>query len=175
MGNLYVSWPEYHHKIEVLAAKIFQSSWEFNQILALARGGVRIGDLLSRIYQKPLAILSTSSYGGPQNQVRGELILAPTLTMTTATLGDPILIVDDLVDSGATLVQTLVWLEQQYALNPNQIRTAVLWHKAHSVITPDYIVDYLPDNPWIHQPFERYEQMSPADLAHHHAISLNEG
>jgi hypothetical protein len=32
------------------------------------------------------------------------------------------------------------------------------------VIKPDYYVDYLPDNPWIHQPFERYEDMKPSDL-----------
>jgi hypothetical protein len=25
-------------------------------------------------------------------------------------------------------------------------------------------VDYLPDNPWIHQPFEPYEQMTPQQL-----------
>jgi uncharacterized protein len=41
----------------------------------------------------------------------------------------------------------------------------VLWQKACSVFSPDYSVDYLPDNPWIHQPFELYEQMQPADLA----------
>ena len=25
---------------------------------------------------------------------------------------------------------------------------------------PDYFVEYLPDNPWIHQPFEIYDDMS---------------
>jgi len=32
-------------------------------------------------------------------------------------------------------------------------------------VRPDYYVSYLPDNPWIHQPFEYYEQASPADVA----------
>jgi uncharacterized protein len=41
----------------------------------------------------------------------------------------------------------------------------VLWYKAASVIRPDYFVDYLSDNPWIHQPFEYYEQMSLQDLS----------
>ena len=165
MGDLYVSWSEYHHHIEVLAAKIYQSGWHFNQILALARGGVRIGDLLSRIYRQPLAILAASSYEGPEDQHRGTLTLAPTLTMTTATLGDRILVVDDLVDSGTTLAQALTWLEQQYGLERQHTRTAVLWHKAHSRFIPDYAVDYLADNPWIHQPFEHYDQMTPAGLA----------
>jgi hypoxanthine phosphoribosyltransferase len=55
MSDLYISWPDYHHKIEQLAVKIYQSSWEFNQIVCLARGGLRIGDILSRIYNQPLA------------------------------------------------------------------------------------------------------------------------
>jgi hypothetical protein len=25
-------------------------------------------------------------------------------------------------------------------------------------------VDFLPDNPWIHQPFEKYEKLQPQDL-----------
>jgi hypothetical protein len=25
-------------------------------------------------------------------------------------------------------------------------------------------VDFLDDNPWIHQPFEKYEKLSPSDL-----------
>jgi len=29
------------------------------------------------------------------------------------------------------------------------------------VIRPDYFVEYLPDSPWIHQPFEMYDEMTP--------------
>ncbi|MFO0054567.1 MAG: phosphoribosyltransferase, partial [Dolichospermum sp.] len=70
MSDLYISWPDYHHKIEQLAVKIYQSSWEFNQIVCLARGGLRVGDILSRIYNQPLAILSTSSYSDMGKQER---------------------------------------------------------------------------------------------------------
>ena len=45
-----------------------------------------------------------------------------------------------------------------------QNQAAVLWYKACSVAIPDYYVDYLADNPWIHQPFEMYEKMSAADF-----------
>jgi hypothetical protein len=84
--------------------------------------------------------------------------------MTTANLGSHILLVDDLVDSGITLDKSLVWLDRKYGFYIEEIRTAVLWYKDCSVIKPDYYVDYLPDNPWIRQPFDRYEQMQPADL-----------
>ena len=52
--HLYVSYDEYHNLIEKLAIKIHQSGWEFDNILCLARGGMRPGDILSRIFDKDL-------------------------------------------------------------------------------------------------------------------------
>jgi hypoxanthine phosphoribosyltransferase len=60
--HLYVSYDEYHNLIEKLAIKVHQSGWQFDTILCLARGGMRPGDILSRVFDKPLAIMSTSSY-----------------------------------------------------------------------------------------------------------------
>ena len=64
MSDLHVSWTDYHYKIEQLAVKVHESKWEFNQIICLARGGLRVGDLLSRMFDLPLAILATASYRG---------------------------------------------------------------------------------------------------------------
>ncbi len=164
MPDLYVSWSDYHQKIEQLAIQIYESGWEFNQIICLARGGLRVGDILSRIYQQPLAILATSSYSGTGKQERSNLIFSRHLTMTAEKLGSRILLVDDLVDSGFTLQQTIPWLKQNNDSSIEEIRTAVLWYKASSVLKPDYYVDYLADNPWIHQPFEHYENLNPAEL-----------
>ncbi len=165
MLDLYISWEEYYKKIEHMAVQIHQSDWHFNQIVCLARGGLRIGDVLSRLFQKPLAILAASSYSGAGDRVRGKLCFAKHLTMTCNGLGTRILLVDDLVDSGRTLQEAIFWLQRLDSNDLEEIRTAVLWHKGCSAIAPDYCVDYLPDSPWIHQPFERYEQCSPADLA----------
>ena len=60
--NLWVSWDEYHRLVERLALKVYESNWKFDKILCLARGGLRVGDQLARIYDVPLAILATSSY-----------------------------------------------------------------------------------------------------------------
>lgn len=165
MTDLYVSWDDYHRKIEELAAQIYTSGWQFNQILCLAKGGLRVGDLLARIYDVPLAILATASYSGEGGRTRGTLVFSRDLTMTTPNLGSHILLVDDLVDSGITLQKTIPWLHCNYGFYVEEVRTAVIWYKACSIVAPDYYVDYLPDNPWIHQPFERYEQMSPQDLS----------
>ncbi|MBE9099707.1 phosphoribosyltransferase [Vacuolonema iberomarrocanum] len=165
MSDLYVSWSDYHQKVETLALKVYESNWQFNQIVCLAKGGLRVGDILARIYEQPLAILSTSSYGGPNNQVRGSVTFSQDLSKTTANLGSHVLLVDDLVDSGVTLKRSIEWLQLRYGFYIDEIRSAVLWYKNCSVIEPDYYVDYLPDNPWIHQPFEKYEQMSAKELA----------
>jgi hypothetical protein len=156
MSDLYLSWDEYHQTIERLAADIKASTWKFDQILCLARGGLRVGDILSRIFHQPLAILATSSYRGESERERGRLTIAQHITMTTPTLGANLLLVDDLVDSGITIQESISWLQHHHP-EVETIKTAVLWYKACSVYTPDYYVTYLPDNPWIHQPFERYE------------------
>jgi hypothetical protein len=164
MTDLYVSWPEYYKKIESLAVQVHQSGWSFNQIVCIAKGGLRVGDTFARLFRQPLAILSASSYAGKNNRLRGQLIFSRHLSMTTETLGDNILLVDDLADSGKTLKEGIIWLNNEYrALS--EIRSAVLWYKGSSIFKPDYYVDYLADNPWVHQPFERYEQITLADLS----------
>lgn len=164
MTDLYVTWSEYHHKIETLAVKIYQSNWQFNQIVCLAKGGLRVGDILCRLYDQPLAILSTASYGGENNRQRGKIKFSSHLSSINP-LGDRVLLVDDLVDSGISLLESKKWLLSHYCDRINELRTAVIWYKSMSVETPDYYVDYLADNPWIHQPFEKYEQISIGKLS----------
>ncbi len=136
MSELYISWDEYHQAIELLAAKINRSQANFNQIICLARGGLRVGDILSRIFHQPLAILATSSYHD-ETCKRGKLSIANHLTMTADRLGDRVLLVDDLVDSGITLQQTILWLRDRYP-EITTIETAVIWYKDCSIWIPDY-------------------------------------
>ena len=101
--HLYVSWDEYHMLIERLALKVHASGWEFDQILCLARGGMRPGDVLSRVFDKPLAIMSTSSYRSEAGTIQGRLDMAKYITMPKGELAGRVLLVDDLADTGVTL------------------------------------------------------------------------
>jgi hypoxanthine phosphoribosyltransferase len=163
-GDLYVSWSDYHRTIERLAAHVHASGWRFNQIVCIARGGLRVGDLMSRIFKVPLAIIFTSSYTGEAGTERGELTVSKHMAMTTDGIGERVLLVDDLVDSGVTLEAVTRTLPQRYP-QIHALRTAVLWYKACSRYKPDYYVDYLAENPWIHQPLEPYDLMSADDLS----------
>ena len=161
--HLYVSYDEYHNLCEKLAIKLHQSGWEFDTILCLARGGMRPGDILSRIFDKPLAIMSTSSYRAEAGTVQGHLDIAHYITTPKGEIAGRVLLVDDLADSGLTLNKVVEMLRGKYS-KVTELRTAVLWTKGLSKFTPDYSVEFLPTNPWIHQPFESYDAMRPEKL-----------
>ena len=93
--HLYVSYDEYHNLIEKLAIKVHQSGWQFDTILCLARGGMRPGDILSRIFDKPLAIMSTSSYRAEAGTIQGRLDMAKYITMPKGELAGRVLLVND--------------------------------------------------------------------------------
>ena len=164
MKDLYVSWDEYHRLIEQLSLAIYESGWHFDCLLCLARGGLRVGDVVSRIYDLPLAILAASSYREAAGRSQSALDIGEYITMTTDSLSGHLLLVDDLVDSGITLNRVVDHLKQRYQ-ELDEIRTAVIWYKACSIFKPDYYVQHLPTNPWIHQPFEVYDAMGPQKLA----------
>lgn len=161
--HLYVSYDEYHNLIEKLAIKVDQSGWQFDAILCLARGGMRPGDILSRVFDKPLAIMSTSSCRAGSGIVQCKLDIAHYVTTPQGEIAGKVLLVDDLADSGLTLNAVLQELKTDYH-EITELRSAVIWTKAASSFTPDYCVDFLPTNPWIHQPFEVYDTMRPQQL-----------
>lgn len=162
--DLWVSWDDYHRAIERLALMVHESGWHFDQVLCLARGGVRPGDVFSRIFDVPLAILSTSSYREESGTQRGDLDIAKYMTMTKGTLAGKILLVDDLADSGVTLVKVIQHLTDNFPA-VTEVKSAVIWVKGCSVIKPDFFLEELPHNPWIHQPFEVYDGLRPHQLA----------
>ncbi len=160
---LSVDWPAYHRLVERLAAQIHESGYRFDSLLCLARGGLRPGDVLSRIFDVPLAILAASSYRAAGGTVQGELDIARYITTTGADLHGRLLLVDDLADTGATIERVRVHLRQRYPAI-TEIRTAVLWVKEGARVAPEYAVMRLPDRPWIRQPFEVYDDMRPEEV-----------
>jgi hypoxanthine phosphoribosyltransferase len=164
MKDLWVTWDEYHHLIEQLTLKVHESGYAFDSLLCLARGGLRVGDVISRIFDRPLAILAASSYRAAAGTEQGNLDIARYITHTGGELHGRVLLVDDLVDSGVTLTRVIDHLKVRFPA-VTEVRTAVLWVKAVSSFRPDYYVQYLETSPWIHQPFEEYDTLRPGQLA----------
>ncbi|MEO6984343.1 MAG: phosphoribosyltransferase [Paralcaligenes sp.] len=162
--DVWVSWDQYHSLIERLALSIHEAGWQFDNIVCLARGGVRVGDVLSRIFDLPLGILATSSYREAAGTQQGQLDIAQFITITRGTLEGRVLLVDDMVDTGLTFIRVGEHLRAQFP-SITELKSAVLWWKGHSKASPDYFVAKLPTNPWIHQPFEDYDSLRPHQLA----------
>ncbi len=156
MKDLHVTWEDYNRLIERLAVIIHDSGWKFDAIICLARGGLRVGDALSRIFDKPLGVMTTSSYRASSGQVQGNLKIGDQISAAEDVTRGKVLLADDLVDSGVTLKAVIPELRRRYPAI-EEIRTAVLWYKSVSVIKPDYYAQFLETSPWIHQPFEAYE------------------
>ena len=166
MSELHISWEEYHKKTEQLAVKVHEDGWNFNQVGCIAKGGMRVGDIMARIFDVPLAILSVESYRGDGvKNKRGSITFSRDLAKTSPNIGSKVLLVDDLADSGITLKKSIEWMEHFYGFYLDEkVRTGVLFYKAVSSYKPDYYIDYLKDSPWIQMPFEKYEDMSIEDL-----------
>ena len=161
--DLWVSWSEYNQLIEQLSLKVYESKYQFDTIVCLARGGVRVGDVMSRIFDVPLGILATSSYREAAGTVQGQLDIAKFITITRGSLEGRILLVDDMVDTGLTFQRVHQHLLSEFPAI-KEMRSAVLWVKGHAAVQPEYYCHFLPNNPWIHQPFEDYDSLRPHQL-----------
>ena len=85
------------------------------------------------------------------------------ITTPKGEIAGRVLLVDDLADTGHTLKAVIDTLRDNY--KPiTELRSAVLWTKGVSAFQPDYSMEFLPTNPWIHQPFEPYDNLRVADL-----------
>ena len=101
MTGLNISWDRYERDIEKLAKKIHGDGFEFNQVVCIAKGGLRVGDIFARLFDVPLAVMSAESYHGDKvKDKQGQLIFSNSLAKTTPNLGNKVILVDDLADSG---------------------------------------------------------------------------
>ena len=164
MSDLHISWERYERDIEQLAKKVW-NDYKFNQIVCIAKGGLRVGDIFARLFDVPLAIMAAESYHGEKvKNSQGALIFSNSLAKTTPNLGNKVILVDDLADSGKTLEKSMEYLRHYHGFFIEELKSGVLWVKGCSEYTPDYYVDLMPDNPWIHQPMEKYEAMRIEDI-----------
>ena len=105
MSDIYITWEEYNKKIEELAVKVYEDGCKFNQVICIAKGGLRVGDIFSRLFDVPLAIMSVESYKKGTGNIldqQGQFTFSRDLAKTTPNLGSHVLLVDDLLATGGT-------------------------------------------------------------------------
>ena len=125
MAELHISFEEYRKKTEQLAAQIYKDGWKFNQVVCIAKGGMRVGDIMARIFDVPLAVLSVESYRGDGvKNKRGSITFSRDLAKTSPNIGSKVLIVDDLADSGITLKKSIETTPKREATTRGKISKA---------------------------------------------------
>ena len=165
--KLFISWDEYNSTVEKLAIQIADSNFKPDILIGIMRGGAPIIDVLSRVFKLKCAYLAVESYSGKGiEDQQGELIFSREMSSTVQNFGGNMLLCDDLSDTGVTLNRSIEWLKNYQPLKGKikNIKTAILWKKKKSIFEPDYCAVKLSNDPWIVQPFEKYEEIRIEEL-----------
>lgn len=148
---LILSWDTYRKEVFELAQKLDGKA--FDLIVAIARGGLSLSQLLSDSLSLPIASFTIKSYKDLKQN--SEPVITHGLG---AKLEDKkVLLVDDVSDTGKTFIRGIQYLVEEGAQKEN-ITTAALYFKPHSIYKPDYYVGET--SKWIIHPYEVEETMA---------------
>lgn len=148
MDLLRISWDAVINYCEELAGRI--GDYRPDIIIGISRGGLVPARILSDILDiKRVGVIGMVFYKkAGQTHDRPEM----TQELSMDIRGQKVLLVDDVADSGKSLVAAKEYLEK---MGPEQVRIAALHHKTGSLIEPDYYISTT--SAWIVYPWERHE------------------
>ena len=148
METLYLSWSKVDEAIHAICETI-KKEYDFDVIVGVSRGGLVPSVRMSHILEdKKLILMGAKCYKGI-----GEREERATITLSIKkedVFGKKVLVVDDVADSGVTLVAVKEHIEK---FSPKELKIAVLASKPMSAVKPDYSVFYT--DKWIVFPWER--------------------
>lgn len=144
-------WSSYNTYTQQLAATILSRDPSVQEIVAISRGGLTFGHVLSDLLRIPIWTISVQSYTDIQTQ--GEIKI--TGRLQTSIDGKHILLVDDVADSGKTMLRAVDYIKEAGA---KKITTMTVFYKPHSVFRPDYFAKQT--KRWIIFPYETIETIS---------------
>jgi hypoxanthine phosphoribosyltransferase len=147
-----VSWEYYLQLINKLKEILLVHAQEkIDLVVAISRGGLFPGLVISEAYNVPLDIIVASSYTKENKQSELKLGKPSYLCFPDITKESRILIIDDLCDTGKTMgVVVNLYKEKGF----KNIRTAVLYYKRSSQFDPDYFAAGADEKTWIKFPYE---------------------
>lgn len=148
MDLLRLNWDSTIAHCEELAAKI--KDFRPQMIIGLSRGGLVPARIMSDMLDvREVGILGVTFY-----KAMGKATDFPRITqeLTMDLAGLRVLIVDDVADTGRSLMVAKDYLQRKGA---KEIRIATIHYKPNSVFKPDYFV--ASTTAWIVYPWERHE------------------
>ena len=131
MTKIYYPYQEYKQDLKTLISKIDQP---FDSILGIVRGGLSMAQMLGEYYDlREVYAINTIGYEGTQKKASVEVFNMPDLKSAKI-----VLVVDDIVDSGDTLVEVLAVLNEKYS--KVTFLTATIFYKKTACIKPTWYV-----------------------------------
>jgi hypoxanthine phosphoribosyltransferase len=146
-----LTWTDFGEATRDLAEQIADDGWRPDMVIAVARGGLTVAGALSyALGVKNCGAINVEFYTGVDARLDVPVVLPPSLDLVDVA-GLNVLVADDVADTG----HTLRLVREVLAQHVGEARTAVLYHKAQSVIVPDYAwkhTDAWINFPWSTQP-----------------------
>jgi len=149
---LILSWDNIFSDTIELARKIKRNNVKPDVLVAVLRGGAPIARILSDILDvKLIATVQAEFYADIATTSRKVRIIQP-LSDKVKIEKKNVLIVDDVADTGETLVEIVKHVKEQ---NPKDVKVACLHIKPWTKFIPDFYVKKT--NAWIVYPWEYFE------------------
>src|SRR5215218_7244480 len=142
-----LTWDRFGDATRELAARVHADGYVPDVVLAIARGGLTVaGAVAYALNVKNCGAMNVEFYTGIDERLDVPVVIPPALDLVDVA-GLRVLVVDDVADTGHTLELVREVLAQHVA----EARTAVLYHKPRSIVSPDYVwrsTDRWIDFPW---------------------------
>jgi len=145
-----LDWTSYHSLALKLAATLLTHDSSVDEIVAISRGGLTFGHILSDLLRIPIWTIAIQSYTDIQKQ--GEIKINGKLQ--TSIEGKHILLVDDVSDTGKTFERAIEYIHTGL---PKKVTTMSVFYKPHSIYRPDYFARQT--SKWIIFPYEITENI----------------
>ena len=131
MSKIYYPYIEFKDDLKVLVSKINQ---DFDTIIAITRGGLSMGQMLGEHYDiREVYTINTIGYKDTKKLDKVNIFNIPNLENAKR-----VLIVDDIVDSGETLVEVLKTVKNLYPTI--SFLSATIFYKPTASIEPNWWV-----------------------------------
>ncbi|WP_187646966.1 phosphoribosyltransferase [Nitrosophilus labii] len=138
MKKVYYPYEEFREDLKKLAKSI---DFDFDTIIAIARGGMSIAHMLGEYFGiRDVYTINSIGYEDTK-KLEGVMIF----NLPDLRRRKKILIVDDIIDSGETMREVVKIIKDRYPRT--DIKTAAIFYKKGADFKPDFFVKYAQD--WI--------------------------
>lgn len=130
MNKIYYSYEECVKDCKVLAPQL--KEYKPDALIAIARGGLTLGHLLSEALEtREIYTLNSIHYDGMKKLDTFDIFNIPDLSRRHR-----VVLIDDIIDSGESMVEILKILKDQY---PHcEFKVATIYYKPTALMQPDF-------------------------------------